>query len=112
MSAFHPFPSIRGRTSEFDPLRTLAPARHNSSVKRVFFILAVMLGSAVFWAAWLGVTAAAALMHGDCGTLTSQAELASCATEKRWLVWIAIVFGAVLWGAALIGLVKKPWPKS
>jgi len=81
-------------------------------VKRTLFIFVIMLGSAVFWAAWLGVTAVAVWIHGDCGAGTTQAELASCVTEQRWLFWTAIVLGAALWAATIVGLVKERWLSS
>lgn len=95
-----------------DPLRTLGRTPHNHPMKRTLFLSALVLGSAAYWAAWLGVTAVAIWIHGDCGAGTTEAELAVCVTEKRWVFWAFIAFGAALWVAAVVGLSKERWPKG
>ena len=81
-------------------------------MKRSLFVFALVLGSAVYWAAWLGITAVVILTHGDCGAGTTQAELASCVNEQRWIFWALVAVGAALWIFTIIGWVKERWPNK
>ncbi|MEO7637166.1 MAG: hypothetical protein ABIS16_05930 [Sphingomicrobium sp.] len=81
-------------------------------MKRPLFLLALLLGSAAYWAVWLGLTAIIATIHGDCWAGTVHPETVQCATEKRWVVGIVMVFAASLWVAAIIGFLKEHWPSE
>ena len=81
------------------------------SMKRPLFLFVLFIGTAVYWAVWLGMAGVVLWVHGDCAAGTTDVELAKCITEKTWIFRGIGVLAALLYVATIVGLVKGHWPK-